>query len=186
MRYTFPRSEHLKSRKVIDRLFDRDKPGTLPGKKADKPAQPAVPPAGGVPLSVYAYPFRVLYFLHNPADVPGLPTAESGTPAFPQVLISVPKRAFKKAVDRNAVRRRVSEAYRLQKYRLSGGPVGPRAGGHRGPPLQINQLEPVTQPLVRPPTGLVAQIVFLYTAKTKISFEEIEKGMKLALKRIKK
>ena len=135
MRYTFPRSEHLKSRKVIDRLFARDRSGTLPGKKGNTPAVATAPPAEGAPLTVYAYPFRVLYVRHEPTNVPDSNVDETGT--LPQVLISVPKRAFKKAVDRNAVRRRVSEAYRLQKHRLlagreSGGPVGPKAGFQHG------------------------------------------------------
>ncbi|WP_375446436.1 ribonuclease P protein component [uncultured Fibrella sp.] len=156
MRHFFPKSEHLTSQKVIDRLFHRDKPGTPP---ADKPA-------GDAPLTVYAYPFRVLYFRHGPGNVPETEQAEPGAlpQQLPQVLFSVPKRAFRKAVDRNAVRRRVKEAYRLQKHRL----------------VQASEKNVDKQPI----TGPVAQIVFLYTAKTKISFEEIEKGMKLALKRM--
>jgi ribonuclease P protein component len=35
-----------------------------------------------------------------------------------QVLFVVPKRAFKKAHDRNRLRRRMKEAYRLQKHTL--------------------------------------------------------------------
>lgn len=183
MRHTFPKSEHLKSRKVIDRLFHRDKPGTSSSEKS----------AGEAPLTVYAHPFRVLYFRNDPANVLDRAAAVPGTLPMPQVLFSVPKRAFKKAVDRNAVRRRVKEAYRLHKHRLlageataagpeSGGADGAKAGSHDGGPavwlpLQINHAGPTAQP--------VAQIVFLYTAKTKISFEEIEKGMKLALKKIK-
>ena len=34
---------------------------------------------------------------------------------MPQILISVPKRGFKLAVDRNKIKRRIKEAYRLQK-----------------------------------------------------------------------
>lgn len=37
-----------------------------------------------------------------------------------QVLISVSKRNFKRAVDRNTLKRRIREAYRLNKNQLSG------------------------------------------------------------------
>jgi len=41
---------------------------------------------------------------------------EPGSPAgFPEVLVSVPKRNFKKAVLRNRIKRLTREAYRLQK-----------------------------------------------------------------------
>lgn len=52
---------------------------------------------------IKVYPFRILY-----AHV-----EEGKFPA--SVAISVPKRLFKKAVDRNLLKRRIREAYRLNK-----------------------------------------------------------------------
>ena len=54
----------------------------------------------------YFYPFKIFY-LKEPASTNH------------QVLISVPKRTFKKAVERNKLKRRIREAYRLNKEKLA-------------------------------------------------------------------
>ena len=134
MRQTFPKAERLCSKKILGELF---KKGSAAG------SSPTV-------RTFYLFPFRVLYLP---------PTTEAECNAtWPAIVISVPKRTFKRAVDRNLIRRRVREAYRLNKHLFfRENPVG-------------------KSPL--------AYIAFLYTAKQIISFEEIEKGMKLAIQKL--
>ena len=59
------------------------------------------------------YPLRIVWIK---SDAPTL--------APPQVLISVSKRTFKRAVDRNRLKRLIREAYRLNRYRLTEQPNG--------------------------------------------------------------
>jgi ribonuclease P protein component len=95
----------------------------------------------------YTFPFRVLYIYDK--ETP---------PILPQVLFSVSKKQFKKAVDRNLVRRRCREAYRLNKESL------------------------VTSPRELRPS----YIAFLYLAKEITTYDVIEQAMKPILKRLGK
>lgn len=61
---------------------------------------------GGGSKSITAYPIRVVYHMTEKTE------------ANASILISVPKRQFKHAVDRNHVKRQIREAYRQNKHLL--------------------------------------------------------------------
>lgn len=79
MKFTFKKKDKLKSRKLIEKLFDEGK-------------------------SVTVFPLRMLYLKTTHEDGSVIKTG-----------VSVSKRNFKKAVDRNRVKRLLREAYRLNK-----------------------------------------------------------------------
>lgn len=83
---TFPKSERLNSRKIIEKLFDRNNPDIV---------------------SFLSYPYRVVMLSTH--------DEEEG---FPEILISVSKKRFKKAVDRNRIKRLTREGYRVQKIKF--------------------------------------------------------------------
>lgn len=56
--------------------------------------------------SFFLYPFKILY----------LPNSSHAN----QILIAVSRKSFKRAVHRNTIRRRIREAYRLNKQMLEG------------------------------------------------------------------
>ena len=57
--------------------------------------------------SIKKYPLKLIY----------LPLDKALTPS--QVLISVPKKKLKRAVDRNRIKRLIRESYRMEKHQLS-------------------------------------------------------------------
>ncbi|WP_083794598.1 ribonuclease P protein component [Leadbetterella byssophila] len=60
--------------------------------------------------SVSAYPLRAVIYRESSSE----------EPQYPQILITVSKRNFKKAVDRNHIKRQIREAYRMSKIQFPG------------------------------------------------------------------
>ncbi len=59
--------------------------------------------------SFFIYPFKVKIIFS---------ASDASSDDFNQILISVPKRTFKRANKRNLIKRRIRESYRLQKHLL--------------------------------------------------------------------
>lgn len=107
-RQHFPKKERLCAKTDIARLLDKGRYFTV----------------GGV--------FRICVLNRTVNAAPGLASQEEGTEAqqsvtaqkegsaeaMPRLLISVPKRHFKRAVKRNLLKRRIREAYRRNKPTL--------------------------------------------------------------------
>ncbi|WP_245935660.1 ribonuclease P protein component [Sediminitomix flava] len=58
--------------------------------------------------SVFSYPFKLYY-------LPSSQSSETTSFVYPEFLVSVSKRNFKHAVDRNRIKRMIRENYRLHK-----------------------------------------------------------------------
>lgn len=101
--------------------------------------------------SLSSYPLRLVYA-----------EAEEIRGTFPyQVAFVVPKRRFKKAVDRNLIKRRVLEAFRLQKQLIG---AHTRVQGE----AQGKQWEPPARQLA---------LMFIYTGKEAMPQAYIERKM---------
>jgi ribonuclease P protein component len=90
MNFSYPKSEKLKSKKTIDLLFSKGK-------------------------SVSKYPLRLVY-VESDFDISE--SRDFGAEQKIKMGVSVSKKYFKHAVDRNYFKRLLREAYRLNKHLL--------------------------------------------------------------------
>ena len=93
------------------------------------------------------YPLRTVYFI------------SSENPSGVEVLISVPKKKFKRAVHRNRIKRLIREAYRLNKNELCNVVIS---------------------------GNLQMQVAFVYVADKELNFHELNDKMKQILDQLKK
>lgn len=104
-------------------------------------------------LSLSAYPLVLKYA-----------PAEENRSDFPfQAAFVVPKRKFKRAVDRNLIKRRIKEAFRLQKALLEARTQVQGDGGERGPQYAL---------------------MFIYTGKEAMPYKYVEKKMRKLLEQL--
>lgn len=122
-RYGLSRSERLKSRKQIDRLFEEGK-------------------------AISFFPVRAIYSFCRDNENGGL-----------QIGVTASKKNFKKAADRNRIKRLLREAYRLQKEELA---------------LQLKE------------TGFTGNVFFIFTDKTLPTFQTVMTSMGQCLQRLGK
>ena len=102
---------------------------------------------GGGNTAMSVFPLRAIYMIES----------LDGGPVPVRVLVSVPKKRFKHAVDRNRMKRQVREAYRLNKHELY---------------------------TLAEEKGLLVSIAFICITDELVETSKVEKSMKKILSRI--
>ena len=130
--FTFNQHEKLKSKKLIEFLFKNGK-------------------------SFNSFPYRVIYIQHTPSM--NIPESVGFVANYPAKFgISVSTKKFKRAVDRNKVKRLSREIWRLHKHLL--------------------YLHLITQ-------QVNIAVFFIYTQSEILTYNELEKGIIAAIHKLK-
>ncbi len=173
---TFKRNERLKSEKIITQLFRKGNSfACYPLRLVYAEIPPLVGPLSILPFSTHEIeglspvqteqigPLSISPiskpFSHKKNLNSDLTNVELSPIEF---ALSVPKKAFKRAVDRNVLRRRIREAYRLNKIELY-------------KYLKNNALH----------SDKRFAFMVLYTAKEEMPYADIEKGIKKMIRKFK-
>jgi ribonuclease P protein component len=171
---TFKKEERLKSEKVITQLFRKGHsfacyPLRLVYAELPNPELEAENPKSQQtsniqnPKSEIGDPLSISGVFEDFEAFETVEEKATKTPLSPvQFALSVPKKAFKRAVDRNVLRRRIREAYRLNKIDL-----------YRFLENKYSNEEKRFAFMV------------LYTAKEEMPYVDIEKGIKKMIRKFK-
>ncbi len=96
----------------------------------------------------FVHPFRVMFTIN----------AAKSQSSFAQIVAIAPKKTFKKAVDRNTIKRKIKEAYRLLQFELN------------QELLVINQKS--------------IQIAFIFVQKAMPNYQEVSKAISKIIKQL--
>ena len=159
---TFKRNERLKSEKIITQLFRKGNGQSFacyPLRLVYMEIPPPIGPLSILPISdAFDVEINDLITPSN-SEIKESSTSELSPIEF---ALSVPKKSFKRAVDRNILRRRIREAYRLHKIEL---------------------YKYLTNNVLCAEKRFAFMV--LYTAKEEMPYSEIERGIKKMIRKFK-
>ena len=159
---TFKRNERLKSEKIITQLFRKGNGQSFACYPLRLVYMEIPTPIG--PLSILPISDDFDAKINDSTPPSHSEIKEKSTPELSPIefALSVPKKSFKRAVDRNVLRRRIREAYRLHKIELY-------------KYLTTNVLYAEKR----------FAFMVLYTAKEEMPYSEIERGIKKMIRKFK-